>query len=742
LASPKKEGGELPTDTDDKTPDEPAALRNAGILRAALKAVPATKYALGIAGVAATVAIVLGILGSPTLAFIGISVMIAGSTVLLVFANLARERPKTFRRPAQVIMWATTLLFVATLVVLFTSFFFGKPLDLKPSNSDAQSERSGQRPADGSSNSNLRLTIDQLHNGRYILSPLDAHSAPFYIKTPSQSTLELQMAGVVQDKAKFSLVAGGGANIIVDKVWLQLAGFAECSRRDEYFTQQAPQDLHAYSLYLSPSIANYELIPLSPLGTLGTWSYHGSGYDEFRVRLYYPNYTLFVFTIRAIFRDLNSGTQSELASDYYYVISTERGNTGGCLDLSSWYEPSMLRRPQSRSYLNDERTAVRQLLLFDARDGDGYLQSIPKDQLRSILPELHEAAKRYPGNTAVQANVARIDQVIAARDYDRRFPEGRRAGYASFDEYVRLTGKPLPEGISALRSMTARGSDPDSGATSPGGPVGFSKTTLPGARMIRLSGGTFRMGSTPDEKGHVGPSPPGGHDRWYNKDIEPFLNEEPAHYVRVRPFMISATEITESQWRYVMHEEPDGRTGDGYPVIFMSNCTAIMFCNRLSELEGLRVAYPGKICEDTMFWDRTADGYRLPTEAEWEYAARAGTITRYWTGDDEVRMKRSEWCGGKQSLHPVATARANPWGLYDMLGNVDEAVWGVPYAYDLKQTSDVAPAVIQGNGPLAYRGGNVDWAEPNWCRSASRHFHYRGGRGPENGFRIVRSDQP
>lgn len=108
-----------------------------GIVRAAIRAVPATKYALGTAGVAAAAAISVGLLGNPTAAVVGVTTTLALSTVLLLFANLARQKPATFRRPAAVLLWTMTWFFVAATAALFSSFFFGFPLSFKPTEPHA-----------------------------------------------------------------------------------------------------------------------------------------------------------------------------------------------------------------------------------------------------------------------------------------------------------------------------------------------------------------------------------------------------------------------------------------------------------------------------------------------------------------------------------------------------------------------------------------------------------------------------
>ncbi len=99
---------------------------------------------------------------------------------------------------------------------------------------------------------------------------------------------------------------------------------------------------------------------------------------------------------------------------------------------------------------------------------------------------------------------------------------------------------------------------------------------------------------------------------------------------------------------------------------------AVRFCNLLSEQSGLRSCYRESGSEWQCDWG--ANGYRLPTEAEWEYACRAGTETPWFWGADEEGAERHAWFAGNSGyeLHPVVTKAANPWGLSDMAGNVDE----------------------------------------------------------------------
>jgi formylglycine-generating enzyme required for sulfatase activity len=140
------------------------------------------------------------------------------------------------------------------------------------------------------------------------------------------------------------------------------------------------------------------------------------------------------------------------------------------------------------------------------------------------------------------------------------------------------------------------------------------------------------------------------------------------HEVSLSAFFMDKNLVTQEQFQEVMGENPSRWKGEGNPVEQVRWSDAVRFCNKRSELEGLKPSY------DLATWkcDFNANGYRLPTEAEWEYACRAGATTAYYFGENESKIGDYAWYDKNSGGHPrpVGQKKPNVWGLFDMAGNL------------------------------------------------------------------------
>jgi formylglycine-generating enzyme required for sulfatase activity len=250
------------------------------------------------------------------------------------------------------------------------------------------------------------------------------------------------------------------------------------------------------------------------------------------------------------------------------------------------------------------------------------------------------------------------------------------------------------------------------GTASPGQTAPTAPAQAP-AGMVRVEGGSFQMGST-------------------NGDND----EKPVHSVTVRGFYMGEFEVTQREWQEIMGSNPSKWKGDALPVEQVSWLDAVEYCNRRSQREGLAPAYRGS--GENITCDFTASGYRLPTEAEWEYAAKGGNkdpMMYEYSGSNSPGGVAWYTDNSGASTHQVGTKQPNSLGLYDMSGNVWEWCWDRYGNYPGGAQTD--PRGPSAGAVRVIRGGS--WVnDAQYVRSASRSGGSLSARASNVGFRLVR----
>lgn len=255
---------------------------------------------------------------------------------------------------------------------------------------------------------------------------------------------------------------------------------------------------------------------------------------------------------------------------------------------------------------------------------------------------------------------------------------------------------------------------------------------LAAQEFVLVEAGSFMMGSRAEQ---IGRDP-----------------DEARHRVTIsRDFLMSRHEVTQAEYRRVVGEDPGRFRGDELPVENLSWVDAISYCNLRSELEGLEPAYA--VVDGRVAWNRAANGYRLPTEAEWEYAARGGHLqdsrgrdgdnaeaphagTFRYSGADELDAVGWYAENSGYRTQPVGRKAPNELGLHDMTGNVSEWVFDVYGPYPSGPVTD--PAGPAFGAARVERGGGW-YASARFCRVANRNASPPGTRSAGLGFRVVRN---
>jgi formylglycine-generating enzyme required for sulfatase activity len=288
----------------------------------------------------------------------------------------------------------------------------------------------------------------------------------------------------------------------------------------------------------------------------------------------------------------------------------------------------------------------------------------------------------------------------------KEFPNGRFAGVAR-NRIRQLEAAAKP----SLPTRNPTGAPPPSAGVGRQENVDLQTytETAGGAavEMVRVPGGKFTMGSPDSEAGR-------------------FIDEGPQHTVSISSFYLGKYEVTQAQWRAVanlpkvkidLNPDPSNFKGDNLPVEQVGWEEAIEFCDRLSQATGKT--------------------YRLPTAAEWEYAARAATTGPYAGNLDSMGWYDRNADG---KTHPAGTKQANGFGLYDMHGNVWE--WCMDwYSEEVYGHNPIADPKGPATGSQRVNRGGSWYSDARHCRSANRNGNAPTYRDGSIGFRLVRTLQ-
>ena len=243
-----------------------------------------------------------------------------------------------------------------------------------------------------------------------------------------------------------------------------------------------------------------------------------------------------------------------------------------------------------------------------------------------------------------------------------------------------------------------------------------TSTTKVNDGFVFVEGGTFSMGS----------------DNGYNY-------EKPVHSVTLSSFYMCDHEVTQAEFKAVMGTNPSRHIGNNYPVECVSWNDAIEYCNRLSLNKGLTPCY--KFLDGTVICDWYANGYRLPTEAEWEYAARGGNKSLGYTYSGSNNLGFIAWYkeNSNNQSHEVKTKLSNELGLYDMIGNVHEWCWDWYESTYYSYSVDTNPHGELTGSYRVIRGGSYS-TEVSYSNIFNRSGDTADGVFINLGFRVVRNE--
>lgn len=276
-------------------------------------------------------------------------------------------------------------------------------------------------------------------------------------------------------------------------------------------------------------------------------------------------------------------------------------------------------------------------------------------------------------------------------------------------------------------------------------PIAPNQNVAKPGEMVLVEGGTFIMGDT------------FGDDHPVNR----YKDARPTRQVKVNSFFIGKYEVTFDEYetfltgngrKHLYSQEVYGK--NNRPIVKISWYDAVTYCNWLSKKEGLTAVYT--INDKNVTCDFTANGYRLPTEAEWEYAAKGGNKSKGFKFSGSNTYKEVGWFGENSGMnwllnertqrnHPIGQKQPNELGIYDMSGNMSEWCWDYFSSYS-KDDIDNPKGPATGKNRVL-RGGNFEWdAVTTYCRAGwnpeESYVNNMSTDGVVFGFRIVKNVTP
>jgi formylglycine-generating enzyme required for sulfatase activity len=358
-----------------------------------------------------------------------------------------------------------------------------------------------------------------------------------------------------------------------------------------------------------------------------------------------------------------------------------------------------------------------------AHGGRGYINIIPYVGALVIAHEAGHTLQQVAGSSRPNIleawKIAIMADKISVSDY------GDHAHSEDLAEFALVYAVSLgegPESLSTLEKLSPERFALWREILEPKQEKGITVDLGGGVKMefVQIPAGQFMMGSGESTRDLVKEFKLPGPFVHYLQD------EHPQHRVVItKPFYMGKYEVTQRQWKAIMGDNPSFRKGDGNPVetVNWNDCQA--FIGKLNEKLGKQDAK-----------------FALPTEAQWEYACRAGTSTRFSFGDDKKAFGDYAWYGRNsvKKLQPIGLKKPNPWGLYDMNGNAAE--WCSDWYGAYKKTPQTDPAGPSKGLSRVLRGGSFYQDTPDSFRSADRYHDHPDFRYYRYGLRLVRTSTP